>query len=466
MSQQLQHPMQFSLEVQQIDQTCSFRLSWGKQLRLNAKLPYPPGLTTRYQAWRDAYLKFYQFGIRIRARVTQSGAGKLPEVDWRSRLVQAEAALLSEFHLWLNSAELVPIRAAIAKAAASRESSEPVEVLITCDPIHLERLPWEAWELGTEFASHRPIRFARSPVNIRAETLQRKRRGKLRILAILGDDTGLDFKADREAVQSLAAIAEIKFVGWQWGQEQLDLKAQICRAIADDQGWDILFFAGHSNETELTGGELAISPTESIFIQEIAPHLKIAKENGLQFAIFNSCSGISIADSLINLGLGQVAIMREPIQNQVAQEFLIRFATQLVNYIDVHDAVLSACRSLKSDKNLTYPSAYLIPSLFRHAGAEPFKPEPFGWRQWFKQLLPTKRAEAVTLAVLTVLSVLPPVQDLLLEGRMGAQAVYRQVTQQIPVSNPAPVLLVAVDNESLKEASVDARKMSPDFSQT
>ncbi len=455
-----QVPMHFALDIQQIEQTCSFKLSWGRQLRLTAKLPYSEVLTTRYQTWQEAYLRFYQSSLR--ARVDQGGAGILPAVDWRARLVQAEAALLSEFHFWLSSAELLPIRSAIAKAAVGEKDAtdDVVDLLLTCDAPLLERLPWETWELGTEFGATKPIRLARSPINLRAEAVPRKRRGRLRILVILGDETGLDFKADREAVQALALIADITFVGWQWGQEQPDLKATVCRAIADEQGWDILFFAGHSNETALTGGELVIAPNESLFVQEIARHLTIAKDNGLQFAIFNSCNGLSLAHALIDLGLSQVAIMREPIHNRVAQEFLIGFVNGLANYMDVHTALLAACRSLKLDKHLTYPSAYLIPSLFRHADAPLFKPEPVGWRHTLKQLLPTRRTEAIALTVLTVLSLLPPVQDLLMETRVWSQVLYRQVTRQLPKTNQPPVLLVAIDDESLQEGGVEARKIS------
>ncbi|MGA7935197.1 MAG: CHASE2 domain-containing protein [Kovacikia sp.] len=452
--------MHFTLDIQHIEQTCSFKLSRGPQLRLTAKLPYSDMLTTRYQTWQEAYLKFYETGLR--ARVEQGGSGILPNVDWRARLVQAEAALLSEFHFWLSSAELLPIRSAIAKAAVS-EKAQPddvVDLLLACDSPLLERLPWETWELGTEFGATKTIRLARSPMNLRAETVPRQRRGRLRILAILGDETGLDFKVDREAVQALAPIADIIFVGWQWGQEQPDLKATICRAIADEQGWDILFFAGHSNETALTGGELVIAPHESLFVQEIARHLTIAKDRGLQFAIFNSCNGLSLAHALIDLGLSQVAIMREPIHNRVAQEFLIGFVQGLANYRDVHTALLAACRSLKLDKNLTYPSAYLIPSLFRHADAALFKPEPMGWRHILKQLLPTRRPEAIGLTVLTVLSLLPPVQDLLMETRVWSQASYRQMTRQLPKTSQPPVLLLAIDNASLQADGVEARKIS------
>jgi len=452
--------MLFALDIQHIEQTCRFQLSWGRQLRLTAKLPYSDVLTTHYQTWREAYLKFYNEGLR--ARVELGGAGVLPKEDWRASLVQAEAALLTEFHLWLSSAALLPIRSTIAKAALGDNVStdDGVDILLTCDSPLLERLPWETWELGVEFGATKPIRLARSPINIRAETVPRKRRGRLRILAILGDETGLDFKADREAVRALDPIADIHFTGWQWGQAQPDLKATISRTIADEQGWDILFFAGHSNETILTGGELVIAPHESIFVQEIANALTIAKENGLQFAIFNSCNGLSLAHALIDLGLSQVAIMREPIHNRVAQEFLIGFVNGLASYMDVHTALLAACRSLKLDKHITYPSAYLVPSLFRHADAPLFKPEPIGWRHTLKQLLPTKRTEAIVLVVLTVLSLLPPVQDLLMETRVWSQALYRQVTRQMPKTNQPPVLLVSIDEASLQEGGVEARKIS------
>jgi hypothetical protein len=100
-------------------------------------------------------------------------------------------------------------------------------------------------------------------------------------------------------VRSLSAIAEVEFVGWQPGTNDKDaLKAEIVNAITDERGWDVLFFAGHSNETALTGGELAIAPGVSLFFQELAQPLTIAMERGLQFALFNSCSGLSLANSL------------------------------------------------------------------------------------------------------------------------------------------------------------------------
>jgi CHASE2 domain/CHAT domain len=449
----------FRLKIQRIERTCLFELSWGSGQQLNAQLPFPDRLTTLYQTWQTAYLNFYK--TELRARVQGSGSLDAPTVDWRSQLVQAEATLLSEFHYWLNSAELREIRATIGRAAiepgTGPEVGAEVEVGLVCEPLELSRFPWEAWELGTEFGAAGPIRFARTPANIRAAHQARRGSGRVRILAILGDDTGLNFQADRAAMQSLSRLAEIEFVGWQQGQDASGLKEQIAAAIADERGWDILFFAGHSNETNLTGGELAIAPGQSILVQEIAPQLQRARDQGLQFAIFNSCNGLSIANALIDLGLSQVAIMREPIHNRVAQEFLLRFVQHLAEYQDAHASLLAACQFLKLERNLTYPSAYLIPSLFRHPRSKPFRLEPFGAMQSARRWLPSRKKGAA-LAALTGLSLLAPVQSLLMETRLWAQAVYRQQTQQLPPAQP-PVLLVQIDEDSVR--GLDARKINP-----
>lgn len=445
----------FRLKTWLIGQTCLFDLTWGQGQQLTAQVTYPHTLTHLYQTWQQAYFNFYQSSLR--ARTSWSGTLVAPPIDWRKKLVEAEAQLLSEFHHWLNSAELLNIRKAIAQAAAHPDRSvTAVDVFLTCDTAELMRLPWEVWEIGTEFAATKPIRLSRTPSTIQREPVTRSRQGRMRILAILGDETGLDFHQDRVAVKALQRMAEIHFVGWQPGMDTTVLRTNIAQAIADPNGWDILFFAGHSNETVLTGGELAIAPNESMLLQELARYLAIAKENGLQFAIFNSCSGLSIAQHLINLGFNQVAVMREPIHNQVAQEFLLRFVRSLAELKDVQEALLAAGQYLKLEKHLTYPSAYLVPSLFRHPEAPLFCPKPFRWQQRLQQWRPTKR-EAISLALLLVIGGLPSVQAWLLEQRLWVQAIHRQVSETNPQVVP-PVVLVQIDDRSIQKLKIQQVK--------
>ncbi len=455
----------FQLQVRPFNQqTCVFELSWGRGQRLEATLAYPESALICYTEWQQVYLNYYQ--STLRGRVVGSGNLAMPPRDWHAKLVQAEAKLLTQFHQWLRSAELFEIRATIAKGQLSLSNNQQqrknekgqqlINVFLTCHAIELERLPWEAWEIGSEFPSFEVIRLVRTPINIHQPTISKPqpyRGNKPRILVILGDETGLNFQGDREAVRKLSRLAEIEFVGWQPGQDITQLRAKIPATIASERGWDVLLFAGHSNEAAITGGELAIAPNVSMSIREITPQLLVAKQRGLKFALFNSCCGLNLATSLIDLGLSQVAVMREPIHNSVAQVFLVRFMQGLAEHKDVHDSLLGACQSLKVEKNLTYPSAYLIPSLFCHPDAVLYRIPPNGLKEKFKQILPTP-TEAIALGALILISLSSSVQDGLLETRVYTQSVYRQLTGQVSSSAQPPVLLVQIDEDSIQKAGM------------
>jgi hypothetical protein len=456
---------QFRLKVKRVEQVCLFELSWGEGQILTASVSYPESLSQHYHNWQQTYLSFYKTALpsstmsqatideSLRGRVLSSGSMPPPSIDWHARLVQAETFLLYEFQQWLRSGDLFEIRAAIAQASQPlRDRGDHcLPIFLTCDPIELARFPWEAWELGTEFGVTGAIRIVRSPANIRSAAGTPKLRSgrRARILAILGDETGLNFQIDRDAVRSLSRIAEVEFVGWQPGQSAAAVKTQICQAIANETGWDVLFFAGHSNETLITGGELAIAPNATMTMRELSPYLAIANRQGLQFAFFNSCSGLNLAESLIDLGLSQVAVMREPIHNRVAQEFLVRFLHSLANHHDVQTSLVNACQFLKTEKQFTHPSAYLVPSLFCHPGATLFRIPPNDWTQRLRRMMP-KPHEAIALATCLTLAVLPAVQKGLLNQRVWLQSVYRDLTQQIPETSEPPVILVQIDEKSIR----------------
>ncbi|MEM8676506.1 MAG: CHASE2 domain-containing protein [Cyanobacteria bacterium P01_G01_bin.67] len=442
--------MKFQLEIQQIEQICLFKLGWGKGQQISTIVPYPDDLSQRYQTWHQVYLGFYTTALRARVPKPKNEQGhiSLPQ-DHHRQLVHAEAELLTGFQRWLRREELYEIRAKIAQLGGQEQT--PIKLFLTCSG-ELERLPWETWDIGAEFGGL--VAIARSPTNItNSHQQKRKRTRKPRILAILGDDTGLDLTSDRQSLNTLKQVAEIVLVTWNGNQSSSEIKQQIQQALTDAQGWEVLFFAGHSNETAITGGELAIAPNIALTVREIAPELKIAQSNGLQFALFNSCSGLTIASSLIDLGLSQVAVMREPIHNQVAQVFLVQFLQALAAYQDVQQAITNASKHLQQQQ-LTYPSAYLIPSLFCHPDAQLYRIQPWGWRQQLNQWLPN-RYEAIAASALCLLSIMPPVQNYLSDKRTVVQSVYRDLTGQLPTAEAA-VTLVHIDEQSLRNAGINS----------
>ena len=437
--------MSYRLTVHKIDQSGLFDLTWGEGQRITATVAFPDTLLPLYDTWRRAYLGYYKQALRGRAGAM--GQVVAAPVDWHSQLGQAEARLLSEFHRWLRQGDLFDLRQEIVRAAQAAKPTAPLELFLTCTPLDLARLPWETWEFGP------PVQILRSPPTIRAEAVHRRtfRRGKTRVLAILGDETGLNFTEERNALAAQAAVMDILYVGWQPEEEVNALKQRIYGAIADPQGWDILFFAGHSNEAAWVGGEVAIAPNLALSIKDLTPALQQAQRRGLQFALFNSCSGLDIAQGLINLGLSQVAVMREPIHNQVAQTFLVQLLQHLSRGENVQEALRGACQFLKLAQNLTYPSAYLVPSLFRHPASVPYQLEPTGWRSRWRRWQPTRR-EALLVSTLAAISLIPAEanwvpQAWLMDQRVATQAIYRDLTGQIPPADP-PVVLVQVDGES------------------
>lgn len=474
--------MQYFLSVHQVNDACIFGLRWGTHEQTTVTVPVLADLAAQYQRWQGIYLNFYR--NQLRGKPGASGAALVAPVDWHSRLVEAEGQLLSRFHHWLRSPELFPISTILQKAIAH----SPIDLFLTCSPLDLARLPWEAWELGYGPAGTSALRIVRTPLNLGnagikpATTYETsssktssepapgmtpaattKHNHRPRVLIILGDDTGLSLTEELTEITALLhPLTEVVSVGWRQAEHPSPaaLREAICQAIADPQGWDILFFAGHSNEADNLGGQIGIAPNVWLYLSEILPYLKTAKEKGLKFAFFNSCQGLDIAESFLELGLGQVAIMREAIHHRVALAFLKRFLFALSEHQTVQMAMLSASQAMKSECSLTYPSASLIPSFFLHPAVTPYQlPERdrcFQWRNW----LPRKQ-EALWLSGLMLLSLAHPVETLLLEARTAAQALYRQATFRLSAQRQPPVLLVQVDKASLDEAEIHKRERNP-----
>jgi len=211
----------FNLKIQKIEQICLFELSWGEGQRLTTQVNYPSNLNQLYQDWRQAYLNFYQ-SDNMRGRIVNGGIAVI-NIDWHAELVKAESKLMYEFNRWLRSAELYEIRAQIARGSEVSTNdnlivNQEVQIFLTCAPIELDRFPWEAWEIGTEFGSTKTIKIIRSPLNINTEptTLKPKNNTRrTRVLAILGDDKGLNFEVEKKALKDLEKILYVEYVGWQ-----------------------------------------------------------------------------------------------------------------------------------------------------------------------------------------------------------------------------------------------------------
>ena len=173
-------------------------------------------------------------------------------------------------------------------------------------------------------------------------------------MAIVGNCQDIDVAAVR-AVRAALTDAETRFL----------VKPSRCefdRELWDTEGWDILFFAGHSCSEGETGRIYLNeeSTYNSLTIEQLEEALT-AIARGLKLAIFNSCDGLGLANALEKLHIPQVIVMREPVPNLVAQQFFHYFLEAFaVHKLPLYLAVKQGrCRLQGLEEE--YPAASWLP---------------------------------------------------------------------------------------------------------
>ncbi|NJN11730.1 MAG: hypothetical protein HC815_28660 [Richelia sp. RM1_1_1] len=98
---------------------------------------------------------------------------------------------------------------------------------------------------------------------------------------------------------------------------------------------------------------------------ELRDSLQTAIQQRLQLAIFNSCDGLGIAAELESLHIPQVIVMREPVPDFVAQEFLKYFLEAFTNGSSLCIAVGYARRQLAMLED-DFPCASWLPVIVQN----------------------------------------------------------------------------------------------------
>jgi CHASE2 domain-containing sensor protein len=307
-------------------------------------LPAARELLQLFTQWQQDY--YQSLGVsRIALESISVQTGTLTQIE---TCRNSERQLKTAIQAWLAAPEFQPIEQRLREILMPQEA---VEILLrTTDP-RLHRLPWHFWdfidrypqaELVVSSPSERIVLPARAP-------------NRVRILAILGDRRGIDTEADRVAI-SAVPDADVVFLVEPTRQQVYD---QLW-----EETWDLLFFAGHSS-SEQQQGRLYLNPTESLTLEELRFGLQRAIARGLQLTIFNSCDGLGLAYELERLHVPQSIVMREPVPDRVAQEFLKRFLNTFATGASLHTSVRQARESLQGLEG-EFPAASWLPIVFQN----------------------------------------------------------------------------------------------------
>ena len=333
-------------------------------VQVDGKLPPAPQLAKYLNRWEQHYL---QLGIdkRIKPKEIIYG-GSISSLD---DLRQSANQLKYQLKAWLESRTFYPIDRRLREEL---DRNEHIRLILSTQNQQLARLPWCLWDFierypKAEIALSTPA-FERSLVINSVN-----QNGKVRILAILGNSQGIDVEADRQLLSTLPD-AEIVFLV-EPQRQQLD-------SYLWEKSWDIIFFAGHS-KTKQEQGLLYLNDTDELTLEELEYGLKKAIAQGLQLAIFNSCDGLGLAYELEKLSLPQTIVMREPIPDRIAHEFLKYFLRAFASGNSLYLSTRYARERLQGWEH-QYPCASWLPAIYQNPAIAP--PD---W-QTLKGEIPTK----------------------------------------------------------------------------
>ena len=279
----------------------------SRPIKFTGSLPHAPEIAELYKRFQLIYLALHQRLMRCELEIESTGLTNVSVVDFSEVQEQLDLAINS----WLSSDLFRPIDQKLREKLALDEEFQVI--IETSDP-RLQQLPWHLWN----FVEHYQLCevAVSSPKYERVTPLPKQKTNKVRILAILGNSEGIDIQQDRNILEQLPHASTVFLV--EPSRQELD------KCLWSEQGWDILFFAGHSHSDD-DRGHIQINKTSSLTINELKNALNYAISRGLKIAIFNSCDGLGLARQLTDLQINQIIVMREKIPDLIAQEFVKHF---------------------------------------------------------------------------------------------------------------------------------------------
>lgn len=285
-----------------------------------------------------------------RIKINKNQTTNFSVKDLKTSAEQLESSL----NTWLKSASFHEIERILRQ---NFDPKDEVRIAIQTEDDLLWRLPWNCWDFLAEYRKAE-IAFS-GPNNDRI--VKNRDRTQLRILAIFGDSTGLDLNADKETLKSLPA--QVDFLE-QPSREEFD------RYLGDARGWDILCFSGHSySEADSSKGFIHINSQEQLTIEELKEVFSGAISRNLQLAIFNSCDGLGLARQLADLYLPQMIVMREPVPDRAAQEFLKSFLRYYASGNSLYVSLRQARNHLQNIEGCPYAS--WLPAIWQNLAEIP-----------------------------------------------------------------------------------------------
>ncbi|MEZ2277016.1 MAG: CHAT domain-containing protein [Microcoleus sp.] len=327
--------------------------------QLIGNLPPAPDVYSSYCDWDSYYLEY------IGASPHRMKLGKIQNMSSGTFNEKVEI-LQNSINNWLKSESCRPC---VDSLRMNISPTDEVRVFIETENHVLQLLPWHLWDFFQDYPKAEIVfslpRYSRY-TKIKKSTSRKN--NKVRILACLGDSTGISVDKDRSLLEQLPSAETVFLVG--------PSRKQLFDQLWDAQGWDIFYFAGYSaSDSDGSNGKIYFNSTDSLTANDLKNALERAMGRGLKLAIFNSCDGLGIANQLATFGSLTTIVMRYMIPDVVAHIFWRHFLEAFSSGKSLYASVRETRERLHGLED-TSPGASWLPVIFHNPAEAPPTWEP------------------------------------------------------------------------------------------
>jgi WD domain, G-beta repeat len=311
-------------------------------------LPDMAQMMSQYQEWQSRYRRLDPQNHRL---MSNKAVSLVPERI--NDCLDAGAMLQANLHQWYSSPGFQTIR---ERLATTIDPELEIEMIVRSRSKALLKLPWNSiWQPLLD-------RYPQSEVSVSliptiSETAATEEL-EVSVLSVLTSAQGIKLDRSKEYLDALpyttseflVAPAHSDFV-----------------KILTDRPWSVLFFSSYISGY-LPNNRIYINHHDTIGITEFKYRIRAAVERGLKLLILNCGEGLELANELADLHIPNLIVMREAVQDQVAQEFVKLFLKAFSSGKSIQLAVRDARERLQAIEKVV-PAASCLPTICQQIAA-------------------------------------------------------------------------------------------------
>ena len=306
-------------------------------------LPDLDRMISQYQEWQSRYRRLDPQNHRL---MSNKAVSLVPERI--NDCLDAGAMLQANLHQWYSSPGFQTIR---ERLATTIDPEIEIETIVRSRSKSLLKLPWNSiWQPLLD-------RYPQSEVSVSliptiSETAPTAEQMEVSVLSILTSAQGIKLDRSKEYLEALP-YTKAEFI-------VAPAHSDFVNAIAQ-KPWSVLFFSSYISGY-LPNNRIYINHHDTIGIAEFKYRIRAAVQRGLKLLILNCGEGLDLASELADLQIPNLIVLREAVQDQVAQEFVKLFLKAFSGGKSLQLAVRDARERLQAIEKVV-PAASCLPML-------------------------------------------------------------------------------------------------------